>query len=160
MRVKGYGVLPRGYKGNSRRVHNPAAVDHCLHPYPHNPNAMTHPTDTLHFFLSWSSRSVTSCHKKDDTTHHLPFFETLCSCELSCNFPTSPPTTSPVYFGLPIQLKTFSRYHCCGSILFPLFQTHYHQIAITKTKEIKFEPRIKLNQNIMTSHLQSTFSAL
>ena len=43
---------------------------------------------------------------------------------------------------------------CCGSIvslvqiLFPLFQTHYHQITITKTKEIKFEPRIKLNHNI------------
>ena len=33
-------------------------------------------------------------------------------------------------------------------ILFPLFQTHYHQITITKTKEIKFEPRIKLNHNI------------
>ena len=33
---------------------------------------------------------------------------------------------------------------CCGSILslvqtlFPLFQTDYHQITITKTKEIKF----------------------
>ena len=45
-------------------------------------------------------------------------------------------------------------YICCGSIsslvqiLFPLFQTHYHQITITKTKEIKFEPRIKLNHNI------------
>ena len=32
-----------------------------------------------------------------------------------------------------------------NSILFPLFQTHYHQITITKTKDIKFEPRIKLN---------------
>ena len=44
-------------------------------------------------------------------------------------------------------------YICCGSILslvqilFPLYQTHYHQITITKTKEIKFEPRIKLNDN-------------
>ena len=44
----------------------------------------------------------------------------------------------------------------CGSILtlvqilFPLFQTHYHQITITKTKEITFEPRIKLNHNIHT----------
>ena len=35
-------------------------------------------------------------------------------------------------------------------ILLPLFQTHYHQITITKTKEIKFEPRIKLNHNIYT----------
>ena len=46
---------------------------------------------------------------------------------------------------------------CCGShlslvqILFPLFQTHYHQITITKTKEIKFEPRIKLNHIIYAS---------
>ena len=32
-------------------------------------------------------------------------------------------------------------------ILFPLFQTHYHQITITRTKEIKFEARIKLNHN-------------
>ena len=45
---------------------------------------------------------------------------------------------------------------CCGSILslvqilFPLNQTHYHQITTTKTKEIKFEPRIKLNHNIAT----------
>ena len=31
---------------------------------------------------------------------------------------------------------------------FLLFQTHYHQITITKTKEKKFEPRIKLNHNI------------
>ena len=50
----------------------------------------------------------------------------------------------------------FELYICCGSILsvvpilFPLFQTHYHQITITKTKEIKFEPRIKLNHNIYT----------
>ena len=48
---------------------------------------------------------------------------------------------------------------CCGSILslvqilFPLFQTHYHQITITKTKEMKFEPRIKLNHNIYTCTL-------
>ena len=47
---------------------------------------------------------------------------------------------------------------CCGSILsfvqnlFPLFQTHYHQITITKTKEIKFEPRIKLNHNLSICH--------
>ena len=46
------------------------------------------------------------------------------------------------------------KYRCCGSILslnqilFPLCQTHYHQITITKTKEIKLEPRIKLNHNI------------
>ena len=50
-------------------------------------------------------------------------------------------------------------YICCGSILslvqilFPLFQTHYHQITITKTKEIKFEPKIKLNHNIYISNL-------
>ena len=35
--------------------------------------------------------------------------------------------------------------------MFPLFQTHYHQITITKAKEIKFEPRIKLNYNTYTS---------
>ena len=45
---------------------------------------------------------------------------------------------------------------CCGSILslvqilFPLFPTHYHQMTITKTKEMKLEPRIKLNHNIFT----------
>ena len=45
---------------------------------------------------------------------------------------------------------------CCASILslvqilFPLFQTHYHQITVTKTKEIKFDPPIKLNHNIYT----------
>ena len=53
---------------------------------------------------------------------------------------------------------------CCGSILslvqilFPLFQTHDHQITITKPKEIKFEPRIKLNHNIYT--LASAVSSL
>ena len=51
---------------------------------------------------------------------------------------------------------------CCGltlfllQILFPLFQTHYHQITITKTKEIKFEPRIKLNHNIHTEIQHTT----
>ena len=51
-----------------------------------------------------------------------------------------------------------AQYICCGSllsliqILFPLFQTHYNQITITKTTEIKFEPRIKLNHNISTDN--------
>ena len=58
-------------------------------------------------------------------------------------------------------------YICCGSnlslvqILFPLFQTHYHQIAITKTKEIEFEPRIKLNHNIYTYiHIRPIYSRI
>ena len=53
---------------------------------------------------------------------------------------------------------------CCGSILslvqilFPLFQTLYNQITITKTKEIKFEPRIKkLNHNRYIIFLSTHF---
>ena len=52
---------------------------------------------------------------------------------------------------------------CCGSILslvqilFLFFPTHYHRITITKAKEIKFEPRIKLNHNIHTSDEKSSF---
>ena len=53
-------------------------------------------------------------------------------------------------------IPSLDLYICCGSILsliqilFPLFQTHCHQITITKTKEIKFEPRITLNHNKST----------
>ena len=52
--------------------------------------------------------------------------------------------------------KVLQEWLCCGSILsllqilFTFFQTHSHQITITKTKEIKFEPRIKLNHNSYT----------
>ena len=58
-------------------------------------------------------------------------------------------------------VKTCLEWICCGSILslveilFPLFQTHYHQITITKTKEIKFQARIKLNHNTYTLNLCS-----
>ena len=33
-------------------------------------------------------------------------------------------------------------------LYFPLIQTHYHTLQYPKTKEIKFEPRIKFNHNI------------
>lgn len=33
-------------------------------------------------------------------------------------------------------------------LYFPLIQTHYHTLQYPKTKEIKFEPRIKCNHNI------------
>ena len=33
-------------------------------------------------------------------------------------------------------------------LYFPLFQTYYHTLQYPKTKEIKFEPRIKFNHNI------------
>ena len=62
----------------------------------------------------------------------------------------------PLWTGQTFANFIWSENICCGSILslvqilFPLFQTHYHQITIAKTKEIKFEPRIKLNHNIYT----------
>ena len=39
-------------------------------------------------------------------------------------------------------------YFIPGSNLISFFQTHCHQITIPKTKEIKFEPRIKSNHNM------------
>ena len=35
-------------------------------------------------------------------------------------------------------------------VVYVVVPTHYHQITITKTKEIKFEPKIKLSHNIYT----------